>query len=139
MCNINYKETIMLNLFLNTTDNFLYSNVKNIFEKTEKKYQQAHKNFNLTQELQKFQDEPLGCMIGSHSKFETNIKVQVKLLLALFFVIVPFSGFAFLSYLLSLKLTYSFLLTFIVAILVASRIEDIAERYVQTRVTELAH
>ena len=128
----------VLNLFLNTTDNFLCSSVKNIFEKTENSYKQNHKNFDLTQELQKFRDEPLGCMIGNHSKFETNVKVQVKLLLGLFFVLVPFAGFATLSYLLSLKLTYSFLLTFLVAILVASRMEEIADRYVQKRVSEIA-
>jgi hypothetical protein len=129
----------MLNLFLNTTDNFLYSSVKIIFEKTEKKYIQAQKNFNLTEELKKFKEEPLGCMIGSHSMFETKIKIQVKLLLGLFFVLVPFTGFAILSYLLSLKLTYSFLLTFLVAIFVAIRIEEIAERYVQERVSQLAY
>jgi len=129
----------VLNLFLNTTDNFLCSSVKNIFEKTEKNYKKNHKNFDLTQELQRFKNEPLGCMIGNHSKFETNVKIQVKLLLGLFFVLVPFAGFATLSYLLSLKLTYSFLLTFLVAVLVASRMEDIANRYVQKRVSEIAY
>jgi len=129
----------MLNLFLNTTDNFLFSSVKNIFEKTEKNYKKENRDFNLVQELQKFQAEPLGCMLGKHSKFEKNIKIQVKILLGLFFVLVPLVGFSVVSYILSLKLTYSFLLTFVVAILVASRMDEIAKRYTNTRATELAY
>lgn len=123
----------MLKLFLNTTDNFLCSNVKNIFEKVEAGFMQEHKTVDLAKELHSLGNDPLGCTIGNNSQFETTVKVKIKILLALFFVIVPLVGFAFLAYISSVAYTYAFVLTFVVAIFVASRMEEIAKRYVQTR------
>ena len=126
-------ESPVIKLFLTTTDNFLCSNVKNIFEKVEAGFIEKHKTIDVAKELHSFSSDPLSCTIGNKSQFETAVKVQVKLLLALFFVIIPLVGFAFLAYISSVAYTYAFLLTFVVAILVASRMEEIAKRYVNTR------
>jgi len=123
----------MLKLFLNTTDKFLCSNVKNIFEKTENIYIQNNTKVDIISELKKFQDDPLGCTIGNHSKFETTVKIKIKIILGIFFVLIPLLGFSFLAYIASVKLTYPFLLTLLVATLVASRMEEIVDRYVATR------
>lgn len=123
----------MIKLFLNKTDNFLCSRVRNIFEKTEDGYQKKDVTFDLEQELKSFEENPLGCVIGINSKFETDVKIKIKLLLGLFFVLVPLIGFALVSYILNIEITYAFLLTFFVALLVASRMEEIAKRYSQTR------
>ena len=127
----------MIKLFLNTTDNFLSNSVKTIFEKTESIYK--NENINVIDELQKLQDNPLGCTIGGHSKFETAVKVKIKMILGIFFVLIPLIGFGALAYIASVELTYSFLLTFVVAILVASRMEEIVKRYVQTRALQPAY
>jgi hypothetical protein len=123
----------MIKLFLNKTDNFLCSSVRNIFEKTEDRYKQKDLGFNLEQELRNFEENPLGCVIGIDSKFETDVKIKIKLLLGLFFVLVPLLGFELLSYILNIEATYAFILTFIVALGVASRMESIAKKYSQTR------
>ena len=123
----------MLKLFLNTTDNFLCSNVKNIFEKVEQNFTQNHQEVNISKELETLENDPLGCTIGKNSRFESAVKVKLKMVLALFFVIIPLLGFAFLAYLSSVAYTYAFVLTFVVAILVASRTEEIVKRYVATR------
>jgi len=123
----------MLKLFLNTTDSFLCSNVKNIFEKVESGFTSEHKEFNITKELKNLENDPLGCTLGNHSNFETTVKIKIKLILGIFFVAIPLMGFAFLAYISSVAYTYAFVLTFVVAILVASRMEEIARRYVATR------
>ncbi len=128
----------MLKLFLNTTDKFLCSNVKTIFEKTENIYIQNNTKIDIISELKKLQNDPLGCTIGNHSKFETTVKIKIKMILGLFFVLIPLLGFSFLSYIASVELTYSFLLTLLIAILVASRIEEIVNRYVSTRSLQTA-
>lgn len=120
-------------MFLQTTDNFLSNRVKDIFETTEKKYTEHENNIDIMQELKKLQEDPLGCMIGNNSKFETTVKVKIKLILGLFFVIIPLLGFNLFTYITNLSSTYAFILTLVVAILVASRIEEIVNRYVQTR------
>ena len=123
----------MLKIFLNTTDNFLCANVKNIFEKVERGFEENHKNIDISQELQTLENDPLGCTIGKSSNFETAVKIKLKVVLAIFFVIIPLLGFAFLAYISSVAYTYAFVLTFVIAILVASRMEEIAKRYVATR------
>jgi len=128
----------MLKLFLNTTDNFLCANVKNIFEKVENGFADEHKEFNVTKELQNLEDDPLGCTLGNHSNFETTVKIKIKMLIGFFFVAVPLMGFAFLAYISSVAYTYAFVLTFVVAILVASRMEEIARRYVAKRALQQA-
>jgi len=126
----------MIKYFLNTTDNFLCSSIKTAFSKAENAYKIKNKEVDLLQELQNFSDSPLGCMIGIDSKFETNVKLKIKLILGLFFVIVPLLVFSTFSYALNIELTYGVLATLGVAILVASRFEELSKRYVGTRILE---
>ena len=127
----------MIKKLFQTTDNFLCSRVKNVFEKTEKAYIEKKYDVDILQELQKFQENPLGCMIGNDSKFETTVKIKIKIVLGVFFVLIPLLGFNVLSYISNIPATYAFILTFFVAVLVASRIEEIVNRYVQTRTLQV--
>lgn len=126
----------MIKVFLNTTDNFLCASIKSTFTRTESKYKKANLQLDLKQELNNFQENPLGCMIGIDSKFETNIKLKIKLILGLFFVVAPLLVFSLFSYLANISTSYGFLATFGVALLVASRVEELSKRYVQTRMLE---
>ncbi len=123
----------MLKLFLNTTDNFLTNRVKTIFEKTEKDYLQTHQELNVLDELKKIQSNPLGCTLGSNSKFETSVKIQLKIILGIFFVLIPLLGFSVLTYMTNTEITYALLLTVVVTYLVSSRMDEIINRYVQSR------
>jgi hypothetical protein len=123
----------LLQFFLNTTDNFLCNSVKRVFEKTERSYKATDFGVDLRKELQSFQDKPLGCVIGVESKFETAIKLKIKMIIGLFFVLIPLLGFSTLALISEIKIIYAFIMTFVVAILVSSRMEEIAKRYVLTR------
>jgi len=129
----------MLKLFLNTTDNFLCNSIKGAFEKAERDCAKDHLKVDLLKELKSFEESPLGCVIGVGSKFETDLKVKIKMVLGLFFVLIPVIGFSTVSYILGIPQTYAYIATFIVAILVASRMDEISRRYVQTRALEFAH
>jgi len=124
----------MLKLFLNATDDFLSKSVKTIFEKTEKSFSKNHKEIDLTSELRKLQSNPLGCVLGANSPFEASVKIKIKAILGLFFVIVPLLGFSALAYLVNLESLYPVLFTVVVAYLVASRMDEIIDRYVSGRV-----
>ena len=127
----------MIKKFLNTTDRFLCDSVKEIFEKVENKHKNKDVTINISQELKNFEANPLTCVVGCDTKFETNIKVQVKIMLGIFFVAIPLLGFFVLTYILGLASTYAFVFTFIVAMLATSRIDEIAKRYVSTRTLEI--
>ncbi len=129
---------MLIKLFLNTTDKFLYNSVKSTFTNAEDGYNQKHMKVDLLKELKSFEENPLGCMIGLNSKFEANIKVKIKMILGLFFVLIPIVGFSAISYILEIPQTYAYLATFIVAILVASRMDEISKKYVQTRSLEFS-
>ena len=126
----------MIKVFLNTTDNFLCTSIKSTFTRTESRYKKKNLQLDLKKELNSFQKNPLGCMIGIDSKFETNIKLKIKLILGLFFVVVPLIIFTLFSFLLDISISYGVIATFGVALLVASRIEELSKRYVQTRMLE---
>lgn len=123
----------MIKLFLNTTDDFLCKNVRSIFEKTESSYKSKGIEVNLMRELQIFEGNPLACTIGRGSNFEKNIKIKVKALLGMFFVVIPLFAFILLTYILNIDYAYAFISTFVVAILVSSRMDEIAKRYAQRR------
>ncbi|MEA2073003.1 MAG: hypothetical protein U9O86_05400 [Campylobacterota bacterium] len=129
----------MLKLFLNTTDNFLCYSIKKTFTKTENRYKKANLQIDLSKELKKFQDKPLGCVIGIDSTFETKIKLKIKFILGLFFVVVPLVIFSLFSYLAGISVTYGVVATLGVAWLVASRFDELSKRYVQTRMLEFQH
>jgi len=127
----------MLKIFLNTTDNFLCSSIKNTFLKTEKSYQKENLQIDLKKELSRFEENPLGCMIGVDSKFETKIKLKIKLILGFFFVLVPLIVFSLFSYITEISATYGVVATLGIALLVASRFEELSKRYVETRMLEV--
>ena len=123
----------MLKLFLSTTDNFLSKSVKTIFERTEKSFSQENKKVDILNELNKLKNDPLGCVLGHNSPFEASVKIQIKVILGIFFVILPLLGFSLLAYLSNIEMLYPVLLTLIVAYLVASRMDEIIDRYVNGR------
>ena len=129
---------MLIKLFLNTTDKFLCNSIKSAFANAEDGYKQKEMKVDLMKELKSFEENPLGCMIGIDSKFEASIKVKIKMVLGLFFVLIPIVGFSAVSYILEIPQAYAYLATFIVAILVASRMDEISRRYVQTRALEFA-
>ena len=129
---------MLIRLFLDTTDRFLCNSIKSAFANAEDGYKQKDLKVDLLKELRNFEESPLGCMIGLDSKFEASIKVKIKMVLGLFFVLIPVIGFSTISYILEIPQTYAYLATFVVAILVASRMDEISKRYVQTRALEFA-
>ena len=129
---------MLIKLFLNTTDKFLCNSIKSAFANAEDGYKQKEMKVDLMKELRSFEENPLGCMIGIDSKFEASIKVKIKMVLGLFFVLIPIVGFSVASYILEIPQTYAYIATFVVAILVASRMDEISKRYVQTRSLEFA-
>jgi len=130
---------VLIRLFLDTTDKFLCNSIKSAFANAEDGYKQKDVKVDLLKELRSFEENPLGCMIGLNSKFEANIKVKIKMVLGFFFVLIPVIGFSAISYIFEIPQTYAYLATFVVAILVASRMDEISKRYVQTRALEFAH
>ena len=130
---------MLIKLFLDTTDKFLCNSIKSAFSNAEDGYKQKEMEVDLLKELKNFEENPLGCMIGIDSKFEAGIKVKIKMVLGLFFVLIPVLGFSAVSYILEIPQAYAYLATFVVAILVASRMDEISRRYVQTRALEFAH
>ena len=130
---------MLIRLFLDTTDKFLCNSIKSAFANAEDGYKQKDVKVDLLKELRSFEENPLGCMIGLNSKFEANIKVKIKMVLGFFFVLIPVIGFSAISYIFEIPQTYAYLATFVVAILVASRMDEISKRYVQTRALEVAH
>ena len=129
----------MIKLFLNTTDKFLCDRVKSVFSTTESKLQKEYSQDKLLKELEKFQENPLGCTIGIHSKFEKNVKKKIKLILGIFFVFIPLVVFSAFAYFTHIDISFALFATFAVAILVSSRMEEIAQRYVNFRKLELQH
>ena len=123
----------MVKLFLDTTDKFLCDRIKSTFSQTENKYKQQHKEFNLEKELQHFQDNPLGCVIGLKSDFETKIKLKIKLMIGLFFVLIPIIAFSFVSYIMNVDYAFAFLAVLPIALWVSNRMENLSTRYVHTR------
>ncbi|WP_297442364.1 hypothetical protein [Sulfurimonas sp.] len=121
----------ILKQFLDTTDNFLCDRIKNVFDTTQIQYKNQHQEVNLEKELQNFQENPLGCVIGLHSKFETAIKLKIKFIIGLFFVFIPIIAFSLLCYLTNINVVFAFLATLPVAFLVSSRMEALSKRYVQ--------
>ncbi len=126
----------MLKPFLDITDMFLCNSVRDIFQKVETKHKAKELPVNISQELENFEANPLTCVVGCDTKFETSIKIQVKIMLGIFFVAIPFFGFLALTYILGLASSYAFIFTFFVAMLATSRIDEIAKRYVTNRVME---
>ena len=54
-------------------------------------------------------------------------------MIGVFFVAIPLVGFSLLAFIFNLEYSYSFMLTFVVAMLATSRLDEIARRYVASR------
>ena len=129
----------MKNLFLNVTDSFLLNSLKTIVEKSENKYKKRGLNINLSNELDVLDEDPLVCREGSCSAFMKNVKLNIKLLLGVFFVAVPLFAFSSISYVLNFDYSYAFVLTFIIAVFSSIRMENIVHQYTQLRLSALAY
>lgn len=125
--------------FLDITDKFLCDRIKDVFNATEKKFKNEHKDVNLQRELEHFQENPLGCVIGLHSKFETDVKLKIKFIIGVFFVFIPVVVFSLFTYITGINTAYAFIATLPVAFLVSSRMEELAKRYVQIRSIQMSH
>ena len=129
----------MKNLFLNVTDSFLLNSLKTIVEKAENRYQKRGMRINLSKELDTLDEDPLVCREGSCSAFMKNIKLNIKILLGIFFVAIPLFAFSSITYVLNFDYSYAFVLTFIVAVFSSIRMENIVHQYTQLRLSTLAY
>jgi len=127
----------MFKLFLNSTDKFLCESVKLVFHKTEAQLNNKYSRENLLQELEKFEENPLRCTIGTGSEFEQNVKMKIKFIIGFCFVFIPLAIFSFFSYLTQIDISFAFFATLAVTLLVSSRMEGIAQRYVHSRKIQL--
>jgi len=125
----------MFKLFINTTDNFLCNNLKSIFEKAEKKYQ--NNSIDLFTELKKLELNALVSREQNSSSFEKNVKLKLKILLGIFFVAIPLFAFVSFTYVLHAKYSYAFIFTFAIAVFATMRMEKIIHRYAQKRCSKL--
>jgi hypothetical protein len=128
----------MLQLFLKFTDKFLYNTIQNAFRDTENAFRRKHLNFDIKEELKKFEDEPLGCVIGIHSKFETKLKLSIKLVIGFFFVLVPIIVFSGVFYLANINILFAIFTTLVVSMLASSRLETLSKNYVDYRVAQFS-
>lgn len=128
----------MIKLFLETTDRFIYTQIKRAFDHTERKFKERNVVVDLSAELEKLRENPLGCMIGNRDRFETGVKIKIKAVIGFFFVLVPLLTFGVVSLLSDINITFAVYGTLLVAVLAASRIETLAERYVRGRMAETA-
>ncbi len=128
----------MIKIFLNFTDKFLCDNLKSIVTKTENYYRTKGMNLDLAEELEKLDDNALVGSSRHMSKFEKQVKLNIKVLMGIFFVAVPLLGFSSITYLLNFEYSYAFMLTFAVALFSSIRLENIVHRYTQLRYSTLA-
>lgn len=128
----------MVKIFLNVTDSFLYAQIRNAFDKTERHFRELNHPVDLSTELEKLRENPLACMIGNRDRFETGVKVRIKFIIGIFFVMVPLLTFGAVSYLTDINITYAVYGTLLVAVLAASRVEALSERFVRARLAEAA-
>jgi hypothetical protein len=127
----------MMRLFLKTTDNFLCATIQNAFRNTESDFKQKRLNFDLLKELKRFENKPLGCVIGLRSQFEARIKLHVKFVVGIFFVLIPTLFFGGIFYFVHINIALAIFATLLVTIFASSRLETLAEQYVQRRVAQL--
>ncbi len=123
----------MLKYFLNTTDDFICTNMKSIFEKLETNYKNKKLKVNLDKELKNLEFDPFVNINHESSNFEKSIKLKLKSIIGIFFVFIPLSALLLASYLIDVQYAYAFLITFIVAIFASTRTTKIASKYSSLR------
>ncbi len=126
----------MIRLFLKITDEFLYTSIENAFRDTENAFRRNHRSFDIVKELKNFENQPIGCMLGTNSKFEIKLKLYIKLVIGFYFVFIPFFAFAIVFYFLNINILFSVFTTLLVSILASRRTEQLAKRYVEYRFTQ---
>jgi len=119
----------MINLWLNKTDDFLCTNVRNVFEGFEGSYKHDNKNINLLQELQHFEMDPLVSVDSNSTSFEKDVKFKLKIIIGIFFVFIPLVSFILVSYVMDVAYSYAFIATLVVAIFASIRMDKIASKY----------
>lgn len=123
----------MIKQFLKLTDNFLYSNVKNIFEKAETTCRSKNREFNLTKELEHLKEDPIVSNLSYSTKFEKGVKYKLKMMLGIFFVAVPLFSFLIVANYYNVHFSYAFLSTLLVTLLATSRMDEIVSMYANSR------
>ena len=119
----------MFNLWLTKTDDFLCSNVRNIFESLEDSYKNKDQKINLVHELRHLEIDPLVSIKSEASEFEKDVKLKLKVVVGIFFVLIPLISFTGLSHLMDIQYSYAFISTFAVAIFASTRMDKIASKY----------
>ena len=119
----------MFNFFLKQTDDFICTNIKSIFENLETNYKNKDLKVDLVQELKNLEFDPFVTINYKSSAFEKNIKLKLKSVIGIFFVLVPLLGMLVVSYFMDIPYTYSFLATFAIAIFGAARTSKVATKY----------
>ncbi|GEM_PF-3071196 len=123
----------MIRYILNKTDDFICNRIKDVFEKTETRFKNEQMPLSIEKELKKFEEEPLGCIIGKRDRFEIAVKIKIKLIIGFFFVLVPLVVFGLVSWWSDINITFAVYGTLLIALLVSSRMEELAKRYVRNR------
>lgn len=126
----------MINI-INITDKFLCNNLKVIINKTEQKCSSNEIELDLVKEFDMLNQEAIACREENISCFQKKVKADIKILLGLFFVAIPFIVLLFVSYLLSLQYTYAVVFTLAIAIFSSIRMENIVYKYTQLRLTTI--
>jgi len=124
---------MLFNFWLERTDKFLCNNVKNSFEKVENSYKNREQNINLFEELDHLQSDPLVSVSMRSSKFEKDVKMKLKLVVGVFFVVIPLISFMLLSYMVEVPFTYAILATVAVAVFASIRMDKTAQKYSEFR------
>jgi len=96
-----------------------------IVKKAESKCFLCGKKPNVLNELEKLKEDLLISRQVKTSDFEKIVRFDIKIVLGIFFVIVPIFGFSLFSYILNIEYSYGFVLTFLVAIFSTIRMESI--------------
>ncbi len=125
----------MFNFFLRQTDNFICTNIKTIFESLETNYKEKGLKVDLIQELKNLEFDPFVNINYRSSAFEKNIKLKLKSVIGIFFVLIPLLVMLGASYLMDIPYSYSFLVIFMVAIFGAARTSKVATKYSNFRHT----
>ena len=86
-------------------------------------------SIDIFKELERLKLSALVSREANSSNFEKSIKLKLKLLLGVFFVVVPLFSLIAITYIFDLQYSYAFTLTFAVAVLATIRMENIIHRY----------
>jgi len=119
----------MFNFLLKQTDNFICSNVKNIFEGLETNYKNKDIKVDLNQELKSLEFDPFVRIRQKSSAFEKSIKLKLTSVIGIFFVLIPLVIMLVVSHDMHIPYAYSYIVAFAIAIFAAYRTNKVTTRY----------